>query len=399
MALPLLQPTAPGHITPADTLMAGAVVVTLLWLGVTGVRTYIPYIVPMSLYIVAGILAAAFSTYHTRGLLAVGQDIGLLAWAAAIANAVRTPEGFGTVIRAWVYGATAWGAALVLAMLTHQWWLAGGPNPVSRGSLFFVIPNIAGNFFALSFFVFLLGDSPRSVTGRVVVGATLLAAVAMTGSNAALGSLAIGGAATVFIAIWRRHDLVAAVGSFVMLLTMVGILVLFAYEAGAVEWLGSTSNPLVVHSVDRSVRSAHGRQSLFPAVFDLYRDGSPIGIGPAATLPTLLAEGAGDKSAHNDYLATIVERGPVGFIGLVILIVGLLVRTFTLALKPIASAYERVVRNPAAVVGAIITVWVTGFTHEVLHYRQVWAFFGLLAGLYLFARTRRAEAPRHRSCP
>jgi hypothetical protein len=38
-------------------------------------------------------------------------------------------------------------------------------------------------------------------------------------------------------------------------------------------------------------------------------------------------------------------------------------------------------------VGGIITVWVTGFTHEVLHYRQVWAFFGVLAGLYLFART------------
>ena len=367
--------------------MAGAVVVSLLWLGVSGVDVHVPFIVPMSLYIVAGTLAAAFGAYPTRGVLTVAQDISLLAWGAAIANAVRTPEGLGTVIRAWVFGATAWGAALVLAMLTHQWWLAGGPNPVSRGSLFFVIPNIAGNFFALSFFVFLLGDWPRSFPARLAVGVTLLATVAMTGSNAALGSLAIGGAATAFIAIWRRHDLVAAIGVFVLGVMLLAVLAVFGIVSGVPQWVRTTNNPLVVHSVDRSVRSAHGRQSLFPAVFDLYRDGSPIGIGPAATLPTLLAEGSGDKSAHNDYLATIVERGPVGFIGLVVLIVGLLVRTFTVALKPIASAYERVVRNPAALVGGIITVWVTGFTHEVLHYRQVWAFFGVLAGLYLFART------------
>jgi O-antigen ligase len=394
VALPMLQPTAPGHITPADTVMGIAIVIVLLWLGTTGVEAHLPYIVPMSLYIGAGMLAAAFGAYTVRGALTVGQDIALIAWGACVANVVRTPDGLRTVLRAWVYGATVWGGALVLAMVTHQWWLAGGPSQVQRGSLFFGIPNIAGNFFALSFFVLLLGNSPTSFIPRLIVGATLLAAVAVTGSNAALGSLALGGAASLFIWIWRRWDLVTAIGSIFVGVVVVAVLGLFLVESGAIQWLRSTTNSLVVHSVDRSVRSAQGRQTLFPEVFELYREGTPLGIGPAATLPTLASRRINEKSAHDDYLATLVERGPVGLVGLVVLIAGVFVRSWTLALGKISAAFEHVVRNPTALIGAFITIWVTAMTHEVLHYRHVWAFFGLLAGLYLFAQTPSDRADR-----
>ena len=185
--------------------------------------------------------------------------------------------------------------------------------------------------------------------------------------------------------VWRRWDLVTAIGSIFVAVVIVAILGLFLFESGAVEWFRTTTNSLVVHSVDRSVRSAQGRQTLFPEVFELYREGTPLGIGPAATLPTLASRRINEKSAHDDYLATLVERGPVGLIGLLILIGGVFVRTWALALGRISSAFERVVRNPPALIGAFLTVWVTAMTHEVLHYRQVWAFFGLLAGLYLFA--------------
>jgi O-antigen ligase len=386
LTVPMLKPAGPGHITPADTFMGIAIVIVLLWLGTTGVRAHLPYIVPMSLFIGAGMLSAAVGAFPERGAITIGQDIALLAWAACVANVVRTPDGLRTIMKAWVYSATVWGAALVVAMVTHQWWLAGGPSQVQRGSLFFVIPNIAGNYFVLAFFVLLLGNSPSSFLPRLAVGATLLAATAVTGSNAAIGSLVIGGSISLFIWIWRRWDLVTAIGSIFVGIVVVFVLSWSLLEIGAIHWLRTTTNSLVVHSVDRSFKSAQGRQKLFPEVFELYRDGTPLGIGPAATLPTLASRRIIEKSAHDDYLATLVERGPVGLIGLVILIVGVFVRCWTLALGKISAAYQHVVRNPTALIGIFITIWVTAMTHEVLHYRHVWAFFGLLAGLYLFAR-------------
>jgi hypothetical protein len=389
LTLPLLQPPWPGHVTPADMVIAVAIIGVLAWLGTSRVDGHLPYIVPVSLYVGFGALATVFSAFPVSGVVAIVQDVFLFAWAAALANTVRTPGGLSLVLRWWVGGATAWGSILVLAMATHQWWLAGGPNEVSRGSLFFDEPNIAGNFFALSFFVLLLSQHPRRPVVRLASAAALIAAIVVTGSNTALLSIAIGGAVTAFVAVWRKRDLVAAVAGALVLALCLGASAFLAIQGGIVGAIQSTSNPLIVHSVDRSPKSAQGRTSLYAEVLGLYETGTPLGRGPASTLPTLAATG-GDtiKSAHDDYLATLVERGPFGAIGLLILMVGIGVRAFSLALRPLLPAFDRIVRNPAALVGGVVTLGLTATTHEVMHYRHGWAFLGLLAGLYLFAKAR-----------
>src|SRR5204862_234910 len=75
--------------------------------------------------------------------------------------------------------------------------------------------------------------------------------------------------------------------------------------------IGDTSNELVARSVARGPKSAEGRSTLFSEEFRLYRTGSLLGRGPASTQANIdLAYGPIVKEAHDDYLATLVERGP-----------------------------------------------------------------------------------------
>ena len=51
IATPLLKPHGPAHVTPADVVMAVAIVSVIVWAGTTGARLHLPYAVPMSILI------------------------------------------------------------------------------------------------------------------------------------------------------------------------------------------------------------------------------------------------------------------------------------------------------------------------------------------------------------
>ena len=71
-------------------------------------------------------------------------------------------------------------------------------------------------------------------------------------------------------------------------------------------------DPLLRYTVGRSPESADKREEIFADQIELYERGDLLGIGPAATKHELGNSFAGvAKEAHNDYLATLVERGPV----------------------------------------------------------------------------------------
>ena len=373
MSLPILRPTEPGHPAGADAVIALGVVVSIVWLGVSGVDAHLPYIVPAALYVGAGTPAATLGAHPTSGILAVGQDVGALAWSAAIANVIRTPEAFVIVTRAWVYGATAWAVALVLAMLARRGGL-GGPDPLP-GFSSLGDPSVIGNVLALSFFVSLVGPSPRSSLARLAVGATLLIGVAVSGSHAAIWAVVVGGVATGFVSIWRRHDLMAAIGS-------LGIgLVLLACALVAVGIAHRLESGVAVPSIDRPATIAVTQRPLFFRAFGPYLDGTPVGIGPGGIRADGSAPQGGDPGGT--YLVTLVERGPVGVIGLIVLVFGLLIRAHMLALRGLSSAFQHLVREPSALLGGVVVIWILAGTHEVLYDPVVWAFFGLVGGLYL----------------
>ena len=80
-------------------------------------------------------------------------------------------------------------------------------------------------------------------------------------------------------------------------------------------------------AVGRSSESADKRGDIFADQIELYERGDLLGIGPAATKNELGSSFAGvAKEAHNDYLATLVERGPIGLLAVATLIAAVIAR-------------------------------------------------------------------------
>jgi O-Antigen ligase len=388
VAFPLLLPRGPGGITPADAVMSAAILGALMWAGTYRVPLRLPYLVPIAVLVMTGSLAAMFSLVPEEGALAVAQDIFLLVWAAAIANVIRVPENLSIILAAWAWGATFWASALIVGTIASQSWLVGVSNvSESRGQLWFDNPNLAGSYFVMSLFVLLLGRHPGNHFPRVCACLLIFFGLVLTGSNGALLSLVVGCGAAAIVGVWRRSDLMTALATGTIALILIGGLAYLAIDGGIWTRIEESSNGLVDRSLGRGPQSAAGREQLYSDEFELYRSGSLLGRGPASTEANLEHSLAGIvEEAHDDYLATLVERGVIGVLGLVLLIASIGVMGFFVVGRPLSSAFARRLTNPSAIVGGVVAMAVFSTTHEILHYRHVWAFLGILAGLYLFGR-------------
>ncbi len=390
IALPALKPRGPGHLTPADFVMSATIIGIVLWARTNRVEVHAPYAIPVAILILTGMFAALFGIAPQTGLLSAVQEIFLLAWAGSIATLCRSPKTLSLILSTWAWSAMAWASVLAGAVLTHQWWLAGAGAQSGNGAraqLAFDNPNMAADYFLISFFVVIISRYPRNPIARTYAYLIIAAALVLTGSNAAFLSLAVGATVAVFVALWRRGDMVSAVAvSAVVGALLIGS-IYAAAESGTVRNLENSSNVLIQRSVARGPKSAAGRQTLYNEEFQLYRSGSLLGRGPAST-KTSLGSSLGEivKEAHDDYLATLIERGGIGVIGLIILIGAIGLRAFYIALRPLAPAYARLVARPSLVLGAVFAIAATSTTHEILHYRHVWALLGILGGVYLYGR-------------
>jgi O-antigen ligase len=386
--MPLLRPKGPGHTAPADVAIAAAVVMALLWASKQQLRVHLPYLVPVGVLVLAGLTSALFSSAPFRGVLAVTQELFLLAWCAAVANVSRAPRALAAILRAWSWAALAWATVLVAAVATGQRGLAGVENVNGgRAQLMFDHPNLAANYFVVSLFVVVLARCPRHPVARAVAVAVIGLATILAGSNAALLGLPLAAFTAAVVALWRRFDPAVAIAT----LLIGGVLAAAAISQvnwqGIVTGLRGSDNVLIRSSVARSSRSANARQELFASQVGLFRTGSVVGRGPASTRHELGSESeARVKEAHNDYLATLVERGPLGVIGLVLLFGGIAVRVAGASPRGFTDGFARVCPGTAPLVAVFVLLAASAITHEVLHYRHLWALLGILAALHLFGR-------------
>jgi hypothetical protein len=391
VGLPLLHPDGPLRFTPADGLMTIAIAGAIWWAGTHRVRVRFPFLLPVGVLVVTGMVAATFSPDLDKSAVALVQDAFLFAWCVAIANVVRVPENLSIVLTTWAWSATGWASLLIVATVVNVPSIAGGVTGAEgRARLWFDDPNMAGEYFVISLFVLFLVGRPRNRVVRLFACALLLSATALTGSNAAWISLAVGGAAAAVVAVRRRTDPVVALATAMVAIGLVVGLAFVTVQSGVLHGVRDSSVPLVQRSLGRSPRSAEGRASLFANEFELYRTGTLVGLGPATTKENLARTFGISKDyvhpAHEDYLATLVERGPLGVIGLVLLIGSLAVMAYSVVFRPLSPAFARTLRHPSASIGALVALALFAVTHETLHYRYEWAFFGILAGLYLFGR-------------
>ena len=392
--IPLQRPAGPGNAAPADIFLALAVVATLLWAGYLPQKLRAPYAASLGILVAAGGLAALAGADPGAGLLALVQDLFLLAWALAVANVAKSSASLGVIVRVWAWSAIGWAGLMVFAVERGYTGLAGITDQYGgRAALTFTDANMAASYFVLSFMVIWATGYPRARPLRIAAYALLAAALALTGSNGGIIALTLGVAIATAAAVAKRLGAVAAVASVFL---VAGVLVAsfsLAPPTQIQRWANQSGQPLLVDSIGRSGASLQQRRLLLQEATSLLGDAGLVGSGPRSTKTQLASSQASFvKQAHNDYIAAVVERGLLGGVGLLALIASIVLRTSTVAFSRLTAGVAAVVPRAHALLGAIGALAVSAFFYEVLHFRHVWALLAVIAAVHLWGRDEARSA-------
>ncbi|WP_112238783.1 O-antigen ligase family protein [Kribbella monticola] len=386
--LPFLVPAGPGNSALADVGMTLCIGLALLW----SVREQMPVKVPYLLGTAGLLLGGAFAAYVAQAPVGVGlvlaQDVLLLAWGAALALGRHNPAIVSAVTRAWCRTAPVYSGVMAVAYLLGINALSGvSAKDGVRASYTFGDPNLAGNYLVVSLFVMAACKCPRARGVRRIAYVLVLAAIGFTGSNGAMLTLLVGLVLAGTVSRYRRSGAVAGLSALAVSMLLAGVVFTFVMprvDLGQIREAAAGSVPLLRDSFGRSASSTGERATIVHEGTQLYLHGDVTGYGPSRTKAALAAHQAPYvKEAHNDYLATLLERGLIGALGLLALGLAIGVRCFRLVVGTLPDSYAALVPRPwlLAVIGPIMAT-AAGF-YEVLHFRHLWTWLGLVAALVL----------------
>lgn len=379
--MPVLVPAGPANITPADVFIAAAVAASAVWAWKTHHVWRYPFLIAVGIYMVGGMIGALIGPVPGQGVIALVQDIVLLWWAWAIVNVCSTSQRFRTVIGAWAYSAVAWTSVLMFGLATGVKVLSGMTvREGARTTLTLSDPNYAGNYFFISLMIVLASGRPRRPIARVLACIALVVALVSTGSNSALASLATATVVLVLLRLYRRQGIKPTLVALVCVAVLgMGAKSLISFQ-GIQHWAQGSSYSFLRDGIGRGDSSIQERSTILSESVHLYRRGDIFGEGPMSTIYRLAAEQAPYvKEAHDDYVATLLERGFIGVVGLLLLFGGLIQRVFATATRPLVRGFAAAIPYPDALVAAVIGTFVGSAFNELLHSRHVWALFAIVA--------------------
>jgi O-Antigen ligase len=386
--MPLLNPGGPSGVAPVDLLIALAIGAAMLWAGTTGQMWRFAYLAPMALFIGGGAIGALRGPVPGTSAIALVQDLILLFWCWALMNVASVPERLGTLLRAWAYSSIGWALVLFAGLATGMKALTGQTAAEGvRTSITFHSPNIAGNYFFISLMVIWATQCPRRRPQRLAAYGLMVAAIFTTGSSGALLSLAAGVGVAGLFGLYRRSGLVPAISA-----AALGAVAIFALHSNvsmrSIQSAAANSRwAFVRDGLGRGEQSVEARGAILRETTELYKGSGALGAGPVSTKVRMQrAQAPIAKEAHDDYLAALLERGVVGFAGLLLLIGGLAVRSFSFSTGQLSRGFDRVVAKPHALAGAVAGTFAAAGVYEVLHLRHVWALFAFVAALSFWGR-------------
>lgn len=397
--LPLLQPAGPGNTAAADVGIVASIVVGLLWVSAEALPMRFPYLLGVTGLLLGGTIAALLAGASITVMLVFLQDVLLLLWAATLALGRHAPVVVRAATVAWCRTAPIYSTVCVIAYLI-------GFSPLSgvtakdgvRAAYTFGDPNLAGNYLVVSLFVMAACRRPRSPGVRRLGYLAVLFAIGFTGSNGAMLTLLIGLVLCVVFTRYRRGGPMAGVLALTVAALVAGVMigvVMPRVDLGSLRERAAASIPLLRDSFGRSGSSSSERATIVTEGYRLYLQGDATGYGPARTKLELEATQAPYvKEAHNDYLATLLERGFIGMLGLVALGIAIVVRCVRLLIGDLPPPYDEIVpRAWLLVVVAPVMAVAAGF-YEVLHFRHLWTWLGIMAALVLAMQDASAKRSR-----
>jgi hypothetical protein len=388
--LPLLRPAGPANTAAADVFLVAVVALGLLRMTRDNLEVRLPYGLGAGLMMFGGIVAAMLANAPWTSIVVIAQDLLLLLWACALALGGRDVTLVAAVVRAWCLVAPAYATVMVIAYVGGLSALAGvTADNGARAAYTFPDPNLAANWLVVSLLVMVACQRPRDAGFRAVAIAIMLVALVFTGSNGGMVALVVGAICAIALHSFRTSGLLAGIRVLVLacLFTFgTAVYVVPHVDMTALRESASASVPLLRDSIGRTDESSGTREELVSEGIGLWLSSDGTGFGPARTKATLIrVQSPYSKEAHNDYLATLLERGPLGVVGLILFIGAVGTRCARLARGTLPPAYAAVVPR-AWILAAVAPVFaVSGVFYEVLHFRHLWTWLGLVAALELVA--------------
>jgi O-antigen/teichoic acid export membrane protein/O-antigen ligase len=392
-AMPMLRPAGPGNTAPADLLLGLAVLVTALWFASRSHVMRFPYMFPVGLSILAGALASTVAYAHAYvsvggGLISLIQDAFLLAWCIGIANVGRDPALLRSISRAWAISATCWAALMIVGVFGHIGALSGQDlrNGV-RAAFTLGDPNLAANYFVCSLLVLRATRFPRRRVIRWACCALIITAIALTGSNGGALVLIITTVLGAIFAMARRRGAAPAIIT-ASVLALAVILIAPRVPVQSIVARAQASSQFLNDSIGRQAESSGSRSMILSQTEQLYLNfDNPLGIGPGGTKTAFQShQFSYVKMAHDDYAASLVERGVLGALALACLFVIVLARCRRIAARSLRPSYASIFPRAELLGAAVIGMFISAMFYQVLHFRHLWALLGLVAAVDLWGR-------------
>jgi O-antigen ligase len=249
-------------------------------------------------------------------------------------------------------------------------------------------PNVLADYLVFSVFVGLGLEGQLRRLWLVPSFGVLLLALIMTKSNGGLVSLMAGTLAWLAIRIGQSRlprPLLAGAAALVVATVLGGGWAFAEWGVGTGALHGITEHSFL----SRAGHSSESRQAIWRHLEQEYAR-SPLGIGPDNSAYQMLAIGERErpdsflsKEAHNDFLAYAIERGPLGLIGLLMLVGAAAARAWGARRGIRARLGARA--GAAALWGALIATLLGSTVHstviEKMHFRHFWLFLAMLYAL------------------
>jgi len=386
--LPLAVPEGPANMAPNVAVIALAVLACLLWGATAAAPWRFPYVIPVAFILTGGALAGLLGSVPGGALVALVQDVVLIVWCWAVVNIARSAANLRLLLSTWAYSAIAWAVVAFVGIITGSSLLTGQiERQGTRLQLTLNDPSYTANYFFISLMIVWATQRPRKRLARYAAYALFLGAIAYTGSNSGVVALVVGTAVAAVLAVYRRLGVAPAVAAAALLVVAAGALATTVSLSSIQASAAGSRYSFIRQGLGRSPDSAGQRQSLLQESVGLYGRGSPLGEGPVSTKPRLEREQAPlIKEAHDDYMAALLERGPIGFIGVLLLACSLGLRGLFATRARLAGGFAAIVARPNALVGAVAGTLVAGTVYELLHVRHVWTLFAFVAALSIWGR-------------
>lgn len=357
--MPMIVPSLPFQTTFFDWFNMATIPVVLVVL-IYGSRVRMQ-LVPAALAILAGSFVSMVNGRAIGvNLLTLAQEVYLFLLFITLVNILRDPKDMTILVVAWL-------ATAVVQSGVVFWQL--GIDLAARVTGTFENPNMTGSYLGISS---LLAFHP-SLRGKPLTRMVLflIVVLAMLGTKSMSGILSLTTGILFIIAAYTFYG-----GQKQRVRVAFSALALFLIGLAALPQALAMKNFL-----DRLPRSSSGRMQTWKVGMSHFVDNPlGLGVGPGGFVEVGIVTGGqwgvGKRmSLHSDYLAYLVERGVIGFVGLLVLFVSL-AAMLVKGMIACKTSEERLWMF--ALSAMFLFTCVDAFSHEMMHYRHVWAAFGLM---------------------